>query len=308
MRTTRFAIGSFIEANVFGGRVTVKQTKEIRDVGFWYSEGERTLPKPLPQKKPTSDAFLMRLKILTIIGKQMTDTNVTSIAQDNSIELYCTSYCGYSTCRLCKQTNGVREFRLISHVHNLTYRFPEGLLHYYECHKVHPTDDFYAFIMGISEDVFYHLVKFRVIQEHLAEYFTALEEKKRMSASASASACASASASASASDEAVDEAVDEADAESEEKPAHFSFASMLKKDLRGTSASGKPVQKIQVVVSQKIKPTVSKPVECFVPKSTFEFEKTVLGFVQEYEHRLNNLREFLEKKHLTKKVSKVLHL
>ena len=44
------------------------------------------------------------------------------------------AYRGWSTCRLCKKHNGSKELTI---VHNdVTYKIPEGYLHYLEAHKV----------------------------------------------------------------------------------------------------------------------------------------------------------------------------
>lgn len=42
--------------------------------------------------------------------------------------------------------NGSREYRLKKD--GVTFKFPEGLIHYYEDHMVQPSDEFYDFIMN----------------------------------------------------------------------------------------------------------------------------------------------------------------
>ena len=58
-----------------------------------------------------------------------------------------THYNGFSACRVCNKANGSREFKL-SNGH-ISFRFPEGLLHYYNDHNVQPSEQFYYFIMNL---------------------------------------------------------------------------------------------------------------------------------------------------------------
>ena len=54
-------------------------------------------------------------------------------------------YFGFSSCRICKKNNGSLEYLLEKD--GQTFRYPEGLLHYYVEHCVQPSSEFYDFVM-----------------------------------------------------------------------------------------------------------------------------------------------------------------
>ncbi len=58
-------------------------------------------------------------------------------------------YLGWSDCRICKVPNGSREYILKKD--GITFRYPEGLLHYLEEHNVYPSSIFYEFIMNYDK-------------------------------------------------------------------------------------------------------------------------------------------------------------
>jgi hypothetical protein len=58
------------------------------------------------------------------------------------------AYFGYSTCRVCGQSNGSKEFNVSSD--DITFTFPDGIYHYYADHGVMPSDEFYGFIMKLN--------------------------------------------------------------------------------------------------------------------------------------------------------------
>lgn len=53
---------------------------------------------------------------------------------------------GVSLCRICNCTNGCGETTLVNK-HGVTFLYTHGLIHYYEQHNVHPSKEFYKFIM-----------------------------------------------------------------------------------------------------------------------------------------------------------------
>jgi hypothetical protein len=56
-------------------------------------------------------------------------------------------YLGSSYCRLCDLNfNGNKELKLIKD--NITFTFPEGLIHYYIQHNVEPSNEFKEFILN----------------------------------------------------------------------------------------------------------------------------------------------------------------
>jgi len=102
--------------------------------GYWFplnpneSDFEQMYPKPKQQKTFVSTEFLDKLKLLT---------------ENNAIAI---QYYGSSMCRLCKRYNGSIEYKITQN--NITFRYPKGLIHYYEYHNVHPSTEFYEFIMN----------------------------------------------------------------------------------------------------------------------------------------------------------------
>jgi hypothetical protein len=53
-------------------------------------------------------------------------------------------YLGLSTCRVCSENNGASEYSIEKN--GVTFRLPEGMMHYYREHKVHPSPEFREFI------------------------------------------------------------------------------------------------------------------------------------------------------------------
>lgn len=94
--------------------------------GFWYSQSEPFLPFPTQYSQPCSNIFINKLKLLITRLRDWTDI---------------THYEGYSTCRICGQNNGSLEYKIGNYI------IPEGLLHYYEKHNVHPSPHFFNFVM-----------------------------------------------------------------------------------------------------------------------------------------------------------------
>lgn len=91
--------------------------------GFWWSESEPHLPMPHQQPEAVEQDFIDNLLYVENIAGNI-------------------KYKGYSTCRICNNNkkNGSLEYK-----HN-GYRWPQGLIHYFVCHNVHPTAEFKQFI------------------------------------------------------------------------------------------------------------------------------------------------------------------
>lgn len=61
------------------------------------------------------------------------------------------SFLGCSPCRLCdKWDNGSSEYDLS--YNDQHFRFPDGIIHYYTIHNVHPSTEFVKFIMDVDID------------------------------------------------------------------------------------------------------------------------------------------------------------
>ena len=77
-----------------------------------------------------------------------TPVPIDFITKFKQVSAHCASktrFFGGSLCRLCHQSAGADEC-VLQH-----FRYPEGLLHYYEVHQVHPSPEFYTFIMNMDD-------------------------------------------------------------------------------------------------------------------------------------------------------------
>ncbi len=95
--------------------------------GFWKPDDHSYLPLPQPSEfawRGKSD-FLVSLSRVEAKAKQV-------------------SYRGWSTCRICKEPNGSREFR------HEGWAWPQGYRHYVEEHNVRPSLAFHEFIVGME--------------------------------------------------------------------------------------------------------------------------------------------------------------
>ena len=105
--------------------------------GYWYSEDKdyKLYPKPLPTNNPVDPIFLSKLKL------------ITSSIENGKVGSF-VYYRGFSPCRLCDyKYNGAKEYKFT--LDGITYRYPEGLLHYYEKHNVQPSKEFYDVVMKL---------------------------------------------------------------------------------------------------------------------------------------------------------------
>jgi hypothetical protein len=99
--------------------------------GYWFSQlcSNKSYPIPQISSEPNSNLFLEKMKQYIKDKKPFAQ------------------YFGQSECRLCGVNNGSSEYKICND--DMTIYFPEGLLHYYEKHNVHPSKEFYAAIMKL---------------------------------------------------------------------------------------------------------------------------------------------------------------
>ena len=101
--------------------------------GYWfnlkhqrYRSPDELYPYPRPGPTPVDPAFLIRLREMT--------------ATADVVNCF-----GWSDCRLCNQPNGCAEYTVTKN--GITFRYPEGLIHYYEAHNVAPSTEFASFVL-----------------------------------------------------------------------------------------------------------------------------------------------------------------
>ena len=107
--------------------------------GYWASlhpeyDTENTREKynlPISTKMPVDPKFLSKLKKIMI-----------------KHESSAVSFRGLSDCRVCSKMNGSKEFTLTNS--QISFTFPEGIIHYYKDHGVQPSDKFHDFIVGFE--------------------------------------------------------------------------------------------------------------------------------------------------------------
>ena len=91
--------------------------------GYWYSPSEPQYDAPVSQTKAIDQEFIKKLEYI----------------QNNKAQLR--AYKGISHCRICNCRNGSEEYTYKNHV------WPQGYMHYLIQHNVHPSKEFYDFIM-----------------------------------------------------------------------------------------------------------------------------------------------------------------
>ena len=106
--------------------MNVKETTRIE--GYWKSTWEPQYPFPQENTidPTTKNEFVEKLQEMERIAHKE-------------------QYMGDSECRICKCTNGSREFVYKG------WRWPSGYLHYIILHSVAPTDEFFEFVMTSSQ-------------------------------------------------------------------------------------------------------------------------------------------------------------
>lgn len=112
--------------------------------GYWCEETNKWIenidntnyPKPESSNESISEEFIDKLKQL--FNSEFTHSNIN-----------CSSFMGYSECRLCGCCNGNSEYKL-KNQDNITFTVPEGIIHYYKEHNVQPSKEFYDFVMNFN--------------------------------------------------------------------------------------------------------------------------------------------------------------
>jgi hypothetical protein len=132
--------------------------------GYWYADNkhDENYPKIESQinKIKINQEFLDQLKIVSKFG-------------------YWYSWMGYSSCRLCvKDNNGDSDII----THDDKYKFPSGLIHYFENHNVHPTKEFYDYVINYikptQEEFHIHVQRFGMFSLRLLKHKQNTFDKK----------------------------------------------------------------------------------------------------------------------------------
>jgi len=89
-------------------------------------------PTPKPDIEAVSKEFIDKLKKLCETVFFNTNINLKS-------------YMGNSYCRICGCENKNKEYHFKSG--DITFKMPEGMFHYYINHNIHPSKEFYDFVM-----------------------------------------------------------------------------------------------------------------------------------------------------------------
>ncbi|QXV73974.1 hypothetical protein [Rhizobium phage RHEph12] len=123
---------------VEGGKTVLKPVakkpvkEEPKDYleGFWYDRAYRkeTLGLPQVEQCTRSRSYAGKSDVTTLIGAAQVKARVNH-------------YKGWSTCRLCGEKNGSKEYSLNG------FRWPEGLIHYVDAHNVLVTGEFMNFLL-----------------------------------------------------------------------------------------------------------------------------------------------------------------
>ena len=121
------------------------QSNNIQVEGYWRSvckcdicyEYTSMYDYPISQPTKIDDIFIEKLKNI-----------MSKIEKTICINASFTTYCGDSICRICNEKNGCGEFKITNN--KITYKFPSGYIHYLEDHNVHPSPEFYRFIMDLD--------------------------------------------------------------------------------------------------------------------------------------------------------------
>ncbi len=127
--------------------------------GYWRSsntykcicnDANRNYPVPIPSNAPNDNAFLQKLdQVIKLLDRlDIQERQQYKLLDSN----YKVTYLGYSNCRLCQQICGSCEYLL--KFNGILYRFPEGIVHYYQKHNVKPSNEFRNVIMNMSTVAF----------------------------------------------------------------------------------------------------------------------------------------------------------
>lgn len=94
---------------------------------YWWSEKDDKYPFPKESDNKVDLIFIDKLKVIMKNSKKK-------------------DYLGSSYCRICDISNSCSEYILENN--NITFVVPDGVLHYYEVHNVHPSNEFFNFVMN----------------------------------------------------------------------------------------------------------------------------------------------------------------
>ena len=108
----------------------------INREGFWASDREPHLPKPVSTSWKGRESFL---RLLSRVESRV-ESGVES-----------TTYRGFSWCRMCDKNNGSSEFKL--DIGGNVWVWPEGYTHYIKDHQVRPSLAFEEFITVAGEPI-----------------------------------------------------------------------------------------------------------------------------------------------------------
>lgn len=130
--------------------------------GYWKNnidDNNSIYPYPFSTDDMVDKIFICKLELLTL--------------QYASVK----RYRGFSTCRLCGKMNGTNEYILDD------YKYPEGLMHYYIHHNVHPSinfknyiDEIYDEYEGDDDEIIKNLYEYLILNyEHYNKFNNVLD-------------------------------------------------------------------------------------------------------------------------------------
>lgn len=116
--------------------------------GYWNNENSDNMyPNPKGLSVPVDNEFLRIFKSFIIDEKLSKNLFLDEFGKNDRFLIQKTIYLGYSICRCCKKTNGCSEYIVTKKRNGQIFTFPEGLLHYFENHNIHPSEEFRNFVM-----------------------------------------------------------------------------------------------------------------------------------------------------------------
>lgn len=125
----------------------------MKKVGFWYSEHESELPMPVAGIAPWQGQSDF-MAVLAVIQLTMdNDAKAVEYQPGPGHSRYTNDYPeaeviqwrGWSTCRICDEPNGSKEYVLGG------FAWPQGYRHYLDKHNVEPDPEFSQFVKAFAE-------------------------------------------------------------------------------------------------------------------------------------------------------------
>lgn len=109
-------------------------------------------PFPKQETMKIDNIFLDKLKNIFNVIEETTEDKYSNDKYSNCDGWNtCVSNLGSSYCRLCKKDNGNIEYKLL--YDGIKFIVPSGIIHYYEDHNVHPSNEFYNFIINYDTSI-----------------------------------------------------------------------------------------------------------------------------------------------------------